>query len=94
MQPAAHVVAVCAVASPTLSNPSATIALPVVDTLIAHVFAQHAAVRREPRDGNAHVVVDFEDLALVGGQLRLAALQGGQNHVAVALRGTRKSGRG
>lgn len=35
---------------------------PVVQALVAHVAAQDAAVGGQPRDGNAHVVVNLEDL--------------------------------
>lgn len=38
---------------------------PVVDALIAHVFAEYTAICCQTRNGNAHVVVDLEHLALV-----------------------------
>jgi hypothetical protein len=37
----------------------------VVDALIAHVFAEYTAICCQTRNGNAHVVVDLEHLALV-----------------------------
>lgn len=44
---------------------------PVVQTLVAHVAAQDAAVGSKAGDGDAHVVVDLEDLRR--GQHRMGA---------------------
>ena len=38
---------------------------PVVEALVAHVAQKAPPVRDETTDGNAHVVVHLEDLALV-----------------------------
>lgn len=47
--------------------PAATAAvLPVVDALVAHVLAQHTAVCCESCNGDAHVIINLEHLALVG----------------------------
>lgn len=59
---------------------------PVVQALVPHVSAQHAPVCSQARNGDAHVVVDLEDLALEGRELRLRALDGAQHRVRVALR--------
>ena len=57
----------------------------MVDALVAHVAHEDAAVGGEPRDRDAEVVVDLEDLALVGRELRLAALERREHDVRVAL---------
>ena len=49
--------------------------------LRAHRPEQAAAVADEARDGDAEVVVDLEDLGLVGRELRGGALEGGEDGV-------------
>jgi hypothetical protein len=58
---------------------------PVVDALIAHVLAQHPAVCCEAGYGDAHVIINFEHLALVRRQVILCPLQRCQHYMRVAL---------
>mmetsp|Transcript_18488 Transcript_18488/g.39564 ORF Transcript_18488/g.39564 Transcript_18488/m.39564 type:complete len:204 (+) Transcript_18488:249-860(+) len=56
----------------------------VVQALVSHVLGQHTSVCCQPRDADAHVLVDLHDLLLVMSQLGLSLLVGGQDHVSVA----------
>ena len=53
----------------------------VVDALGAHIAREDAAIGREASDGDADVVVDLEDLLLVGGELGVGLVNAGQHHV-------------
>ena len=54
----------------------------VINALVTQVTAEHPSVGGETSDGNADVIVDFEDLALVRRQLRRRLVHGGQHDVA------------
>ena len=47
----------------------------MVDALCAHVLREHARVSNKAGDGDAHMVVNLEDLLLVGRELAARALQ-------------------
>lgn len=53
----------------------------MVDALGAHVPGEDAAVGGEAGDGDADVVVDLEDLLLVGGELVVGLVDAGQDDV-------------
>ena len=57
----------------------------VVEALVAHVLAQGAAIGDQAGDGDAHVVVDLENLVQGGAELRAGSLQRGHHHTALAL---------
>ena len=67
----------------------------VVEALVPHVAAEDAPVRDQARHRDADVVVDLEDLLLVGGEVRvLGHLQRSDDGVRFVLRaGGRKSGK-
>ena len=55
----------------------------VVNTLVPHVPREDASVSGEAGDGDADVVVDFEDLLLVRRQLGVSLVNASQDHVSL-----------
>lgn len=53
----------------------------VVDAFVAEIAGEHASVSGETSDGDTDVVVDLEDLALVGREVRGGLVDGGENDV-------------
>mmetsp|Transcript_69309 Transcript_69309/g.192983 ORF Transcript_69309/g.192983 Transcript_69309/m.192983 type:complete len:213 (+) Transcript_69309:313-951(+) len=55
----------------------------VVQTLAPHVLCDDTCVCSESRDADAHIVIDFVHLLLVFSELRLRALEGGDDDMRV-----------
>lgn len=55
----------------------------VVDTLGAEVSGEDASVGRQPGNGNANMVVDLKDLALVGGELGAGLVDSGEHDMGL-----------
>lgn len=53
----------------------------MVDALVAEVAGKNTAVRGETGDGHADVVVNLEDLALMGGEVGGGLVDGGEDDV-------------
>ena len=51
----------------------------VVDSLRSHITREDTAIGGEPSDRDAYVVIDFEDLLLVGGELGLGLVDAGED---------------
>lgn len=47
----------------------AVVAVPVVERLVAHEFAQEAGVRCQPRENHSHMIIDVIDLLLMSCQV-------------------------
>lgn len=62
----------------------------VIDALGAHVTGEDAAIGGEAGDGDADVVVDLEDLLLVGGELGVGLVDAGQHHVGLGSEADRR----
>jgi hypothetical protein len=60
----------------------------VAQALIAHVFAQDAAIGDDSRDCDAHVVVNLEHFFIGTGELILGFVERGQHHMGFALQTT------
>lgn len=55
----------------------------VVDAFGSHVAGENTAVGRETGNGDTDVVVDLEDLLLVGGELGIGLVDAGQHDVGL-----------
>jgi hypothetical protein len=60
----------------------------VIEAFGAHEVAHDAAISRNARHCNAHVVIDFEDLVQRGGQLGLRSVQSCEHHITFPLQAT------
>lgn len=63
----------------SLSGMMAVVSVPVVEALGSHELAQVASVSSQTSDGNAHVIVDVEDLLLMISEVVGALLERDQH---------------
>lgn len=53
------------------------ISVAVIDTLRSHIARKNASIRSKAGNGDADVIVDFEDLLLVRGEFRVGLIDAG-----------------
>ena len=57
----------------------------MAEALVAHVLAEDAAIGDDSRNGDPHVVIDFENLLVGAGELVLCFVQRCKHHMRFAL---------